>query len=1016
MTGWNERRSAPVYLAFAVLVAILLVTLPVSSQAPRRPAGIEVVQGHDAAAGEVLVKFRGAARAETIGEVAHDVDADRHRPVGGAGARLFHSRRFTSAELVSRLSKRPNVLYAEPNYIVRVNQAPSDARFPDLWGLQNTGQAVNGGPAGTVGADIRAVQAWDVSTGTQSIVVGVVDTGVDYTHPDLAPNIWSAPGPFHVTLGGVTITCDAGTHGFNAIARTCDPMDDHNHGTHVSGTIGAAGNNEIGVVGVNWTTSIMAAKFIGPDGSGTLADAIDAIEFLIQAKETFAATSAANVRVVSNSWGDTAFSQALLDEIDLANEADMLFVAAAGNNGLPNDLFPMYPASYDAPNVVAVAATDNKDRRAYFSNYGANSVHLGAPGVNILSTTIGNTYSFFDGTSMATPHVSGAAALVLSRCALDTAGLKAELLNTVDQVPGLATVTITGGRLNVDTAVRACSEPPAVPGGLSASAGNGQISLTWQPARGATAYSVKRTTVSGGPYSVVGTARTTTFLDVDLTNETTYYYVVSASNPMGESGDSNEAAATPMVPADLVVSTLTVPASAGSGDVISVTDTTGNQGQGSSLVSTTRFYLSLNLSLDATDAPLPGARPVPVIPPGGTNTGSTSLTLPSGLSAGSYYIIAKADADAVVFETSESNNTRARAIAIGPDLVVSAVTAPTTAAPGAVIPVTDTVRNQGGGAAGSSTTRFYLSANSVLDGGDQLLDGSRQVPGLSAGGSSAGTTLVTIPADVPVGTSYLIARADAENAVTEKSETNNTKGRTIQSGPDLAVSALTVPYNVGSGTTIVVSDTIKNQGSAVAGPSTTRFYLSSNVSLDEGDTLLDGSRAVGALGVGASSSGSTSVTVPDGLVTGPYYVIAKADAEGAVGESVESNNTMVRGVVVGPDLTVSVLQAPSTVVRGSVVAVTRTVKNQGGGAAGACVVRLYLSTNSTLDDADIVLDGDSAAPALGPGATSSETTSVTIPASLAAGTYYLIAKVDADGAVVETSESNNTRVRLATVK
>ena len=166
--------------------------------------------------------------------------------------------------------------------------------------------------AGIPGADISADAAWGLSTGSKANVVTVIDTGIDYTHPDLAANAWSAPASFSVTLGGQTITCAAGTHGFNAIALSCDPMDDNDHGTHVSGTIGAVGNNDIGVVGVNWTTAIMAAKFIGPDGSGNLADAIDAIDFVIQAKATFTATAGADVRVLSNSWGDTAFSQALL--------------------------------------------------------------------------------------------------------------------------------------------------------------------------------------------------------------------------------------------------------------------------------------------------------------------------------------------------------------------------------------------------------------------------------------------------------------------------------------------------------------------------------------------------------------------------------------------------------------------------------------------------------------------------------------------------------------------------------
>src|SRR6185436_6741904 len=176
-----------------------------------------------------------------------------------------------------------------------------------------------------------ATLAWDVSTGSRDNVVAVIDTGIDYTHSDLAANVWSAPAPFTVTVGSRTITCAAGTHGFNAITGTCDPYDDHGHGTHVSGTIGAVGGNNSGVAGVNWTASIMASKFIDANGSGTLADAIDAIEFVIQA----AAATGANVRVLSNSWSG-ASSQALIDEITSANEHDMLFVASAGNDGRDN--------------------------------------------------------------------------------------------------------------------------------------------------------------------------------------------------------------------------------------------------------------------------------------------------------------------------------------------------------------------------------------------------------------------------------------------------------------------------------------------------------------------------------------------------------------------------------------------------------------------------------------------------------------------------------------------------------
>ena len=284
------------------------------------------------------------------------------------------------------------------------------------------GSGCFGSPTGTAGADISADFAWDVSTGSRANVVAVVDTGIDYNHPDLAANVWSAPTSFTVNIGGTLITCAAGTHGFNAITNTCNPLDDNDHGSHTSGTIGAVGNNGIGVSGVNWVASIMGSKFLDASGSGTTAGAINAIDFTIQAKAIFGA--GANVRVLSNSWGGGGFSQALLDEINKANTNNMLFVAAAGNASANNDVTPNYPSNYAAPNVMAVAATDNRDARASFSNYGRTTVHLGAPGVDVLSTTRNNTYKYFSGTSMATPHVAGAAALVLSMCSLDTAGVK----------------------------------------------------------------------------------------------------------------------------------------------------------------------------------------------------------------------------------------------------------------------------------------------------------------------------------------------------------------------------------------------------------------------------------------------------------------------------------------------------------------------------------------------------------------------------------------------------------------
>lgn len=446
--------------------------VPVSPDTPR----IEMINGLEAVAGEIIIRFDKSMAPQALEFVSAMADAEEGHQIGSSNLRLYclHSRSKNLDTLVKELSTLPGVMYAEPNYIVRTTQVtalPNDTRFGDLWGLQNTGQTVNGS-TGTAGADISAVPAWDVSKGSASIVVGVVDTGIDYNHPDLAANVWSAPTAFTVTIGGQNITCPQGSHGFNAITNSCDPLDDNNHGTHVSGTIGAVGNNGQGVVGVNWTTSIMGLKFLNSGGSGNTADAIDAIEFAVQAKQIF--SGGANVRVLSNSWGGGGFSQALLDEINRANSNDMLFVAAAGNNNSNNDNTAFFPANYNAPNVISVAATDNRDAKASFSNFGATTVHLGAPGVNILSTVRNGGLSFFNGTSMATPHVSGAAALVLSACNQNTASLKATLLNNVDSINSMSGITITGGRLNVDRAIQSCTGPfnvSATPGSRSVAPG-----------------------------------------------------------------------------------------------------------------------------------------------------------------------------------------------------------------------------------------------------------------------------------------------------------------------------------------------------------------------------------------------------------------------------------------------------------------------------------------------------------------------------------------------------------------
>jgi len=256
-----------------------------------------------------------------------------------------------------------------------------------------------------------------------------VDSGIDYNHPDLKANVWSDPAnPAH--------------HGYNGIDRNFDPMDKNGHGTHCAGTIGAVGNNGLGIAGMNWEVSLMGARFLAANGSGSLADAIVTIDY---AREHGA-------RIMNNSWGGGPFSTTLLQTVERARDAGILFVVAAGNTsgGHDNDANPTYPASYNVDNVLAVASTNNLDTLSSFSHFGARSVLLAAPGENILSTWIGNTYKSISGTSMAAPHVTGAAALLLARePSLSYLEVKSRLLRSVEVIPALRNKVQTGGRLNV---------------------------------------------------------------------------------------------------------------------------------------------------------------------------------------------------------------------------------------------------------------------------------------------------------------------------------------------------------------------------------------------------------------------------------------------------------------------------------------------------------------------------------------------------------------------------------------
>ncbi|HMJ00391.1 MAG TPA: S8 family peptidase [Gaiellaceae bacterium] len=445
----------PFRTAFALTLVAALGAIAVVSSASGEPGRSSAARASSAVPGEILVGFKSSVSASAQNDVLARIGAVRKRRFARIHGALVSVDPQRTAQTIRSLERDGRVAYAEPNFVLRTD-VPNDPFMSRLWGLDNLGQTVNW-TAGTPDADIDAREAWSVSTGSPNVVVAVIDTGVDMSHPDLASNIWVNEGENCSGCRTNGVDDDGNGYvddwrGWDFVNGDNNPTDDMGHGTHVAGTIAAVGNNGVGVAGVTWSTKIMPLKFLSAAGTGTVADAINAILY----------ANANGAQILNNSWGGDDFSQALLDAIEQTDVNGALYVAAAGNSYTNTDVDPNYPSGYEAANVVSVGATDQFDHKAWFSNYGTKSVDLGAPGTNIYSTWPGGSYRFEDGTSMATPHVSGAAALAKAVFPGATGiGLKALLLRTVDPISALSGTSRTGGRLNVDRAVRCPGSPEA---------------------------------------------------------------------------------------------------------------------------------------------------------------------------------------------------------------------------------------------------------------------------------------------------------------------------------------------------------------------------------------------------------------------------------------------------------------------------------------------------------------------------------------------------------------------------
>lgn len=419
------------------IIALILAAMAHSSDPPE--------QGLSYKEGQFLVKILDGASANDVYSIASSINAELLETftiVPGLYLYRFDEQSMALDDVLKAFRDNPSIEYVEPDYYYQAAAIPNDTLFGQLWALENTGQSM-----GTVDADINASTMWNIQTGSSSVVIGVLDSGVDYNHNDLKPNLWKNLS--EIAANGID---DDGNgyiddvYGINAISNNGNPIDTTSHGTHISGTIGAKGNNAMGVVGVNQTVGIATCKFLDNTNNGTTSDAIQCLQYF-QALKT-RSVNAVNIVATNNSWGGGAFSQALSDAIVAHQNLGILFVAAAGNATANNDLQPFYPASYQLANVISVAATDQTDQLASFSNYGRRTVHVSAPGNKIFSTVINQSYAFFSGTSMAVPHVAGLVGIIKAQFpSMDYRNVKNLVISSGKPLASLQSTTITGRRI-----------------------------------------------------------------------------------------------------------------------------------------------------------------------------------------------------------------------------------------------------------------------------------------------------------------------------------------------------------------------------------------------------------------------------------------------------------------------------------------------------------------------------------------------------------------------------------------
>ena len=1007
------RAVVPRRLGFLLVCAALLAPTTVLSgpgsgqpQDPEQARGVRRAQRP--VANSYIIVLSAAEDAEVVGRETEARHGGRRQHTYRGALRGFSMRLARAA--AENLVRDPRVRYVEEDGIVEVSQES----IP--WGLDRIDQRalpLNG--AYVPGA---------LGTG---VFVHVVDTGIRASHQEFGGRAFIYAD--YVDDDGDNDPGDVAND--DGDPSTPDGADCHGHGTHVAGTIGGL------TYGVARDVTLYAHRVLGCSGLGTTSGVIAALD---------AITLDPRRPAVANMSLNGAPSDALDEAVRESIAAGVTYAVAAGNDN--TDARAYSPARVE--DAITAGATVSTDVRAYFSNYGP-ALDLFAPGVSVSSAwyTSDTAVASLSGTSMASPHVAGAAALYLEKHPGSTpAEVRAAIVGVA--TPGVVTSAGEGSPNLLlfsgfadwrDLVMDDAGAPPAqvAPGQSFVVTDSQRNAGGEEAAASVTAYYLSLDAIKSRrdilltgsravpalPGGAVSTGSSTITVPPTVpVGSYTFFACADGTQLVLEADEANNCLASPVQVAvtlsDLVTSAVSgLAAGAAPGTSSSVTDTVQNVSAVTAGASATRYYLSLDAVRDAGDVLLIGYRSVPILTGGAVSIGPRTVVVPATTALGTYRLLACADDLLAVKESDDTNNCVASAATVRvdwPDLAATALgSLPAGAAPGSSFSVTDTVQNAGTVSAGASLVRYYFSLDAVKDAGDVMLIGYRSVPILAGGAISSGTRTVTVPAAMPLGSYRVLACADGGLAVKESDEANNcvaSAAAIVVGWPDLAASSVgNPPATAALGTSFRVTDTVQNAGTVNAGASLVRYYLSLDVMKDAGDVLLTGYRTVPALSPGAESSGGATVAVPAATGPGTYRVIACGDAGSVVKESNEANNcaASATAVTVGwPDLVTSTVgNPPASAALGTAFSVTDTVQNAGAVNAAASKTRYYLSLDAEHDAGDVLLTAYRIVPILAGGAVSSGGAAVTVPTTAVPGTYRVIACADAGLLVKESNEANN---------